>query len=259
MLGGPGVISRAIVRGMGACGRAAADLVFPWHCAVCGRDHALRGAFCPPCRARLLGDGAFAEGSTCPRCALPVGPHARVDKGCSQCRGRPLGFDAAMAMGPYQGHLRELCLKLKHEANAWLAPGLSGLLATARAAGLAALPRDAWIVPVPLHWSRRLGRGFNQAEELARGLASSLGLPLLRPIRRVRATGHLSRMKKAERHEAVRDAFRARRVPDPRLKGRTVLLVDDILTTGATTGAAARALKGAGARRVVVAVVARDL
>ncbi|WP_250846960.1 ComF family protein [Aquisphaera insulae] len=259
ILRGHAVISRAIVRGWYACGRAAGDLLFPWYCAVCGSDHSARGPFCETCRARLLGPGSFAAGSTCPRCALPIGPHSLVEGGCSQCRGDALGFDAAIALGPYQGDLREVCLKLKHEPNAWIAPGLSALLATARALELAALPRDTWVVPVPLHWSRRIGRGYNQAEELARGLARAAGLPLLRPIRRTRATGKLAGMKKADRFLAVKDAFRARHVPDPRLKGRTVLLVDDILTTGATTGAAARALKKAGAKRVVVAVVARDL
>ena len=111
-----------------------------------------------------------------------------------------------------------------------------------------------WVVPVPLHWRRRFARGYNQAEALARGVARSLALPnSARPLRRVSATPTLARAGRSERAELMKGAFRAR--PRGGLKGRTVLLVDDILTTGATCGAAARALKRAGASRVVVLVV----
>ena len=135
--------------------------------------------------------------------------------------------------------------------------GSSDLLAEARQAELPRLPRDAWVVPVPLHWWRRLRRGYNQAEALAQGLSRRVDLRVHQPLRRVKAADHLAHKGATERMQAMRGAFRARR--DHGLKGRTILLVDDILTTGATTGAAARALKQAGARRVVVAVLARTL
>jgi len=146
---------------------------------------------------------------------------------------------------------------LKHERNAWLAPWLGNLLADARQSELARLPRDAWIVPVPLHWWRRLQRGYNQAEALAKGLSRSLDLRVRQPLRRIKATDRLAHKTASDRMDAMRQAFRARL--DPGLKGRTILLVDDILTTGATCGAAARALKQAGAKRVIVAVLARTL
>jgi ComF family protein len=153
--------------------------------------------------------------------------------------------------------MRDLCLRLKHERNAWLAPWLSDLLAEARHAELGQLPHDAWIVPVPLHWWRRLRRGYNQADALAYGLARRLELRVHQPLKRIRATDRLAQMGVTERIEALRGAFRARR--DPGLRGKTVLLIDDILTTGATSGAAARALKQVGAKRVVVAVLARTI
>ena len=110
-------------------------------------------------------------------------------------------------------------------------------------------------MPVPLHWRRRLERGYNQAEALADALARRLGLRSARPLRRVKATAILAGAGRTERLERLRGAFRARRARP--LDGRTVLLVDDILTTGATCGSAARALKKAGAARVVAVVVAR--
>jgi ComF family protein len=192
---------------------------------------------------------------------MPVGPHADLVKGCSECRGVALGFDRAIALGPYQGPIRHLCLRLKQERNAWMARWVAGLVAEGRAEALRAYCSEArdgsrpLVVPVPLHWVRRLRRGYNQAEELALGLGDSLSLRVRSPLRRVVATPPLARAGRSERARIMKQAFRVdrRRV----LEGRTVLLVDDILTTGATCGAAARALKKAGAARVVVVVVAR--
>jgi ComF family protein len=165
-----------------------------------------------------------------------------------------LGFDAAVALGPYEGAIRDLCLRLKRERNAWLAPWLASLLAEARVEARQ-FPGDSVVVPVPLHWKRQWQRGYNQADALACGLAKRLSLRLAHPLRRVQATPHLAFAGRSERAKVMRDAFEVRRrVP---LGGRTVLLVDDILTTGATCGAAARALKRAGAARVVVAVIGR--
>jgi ComF family protein len=162
-------------------------------------------------------------------------------------------------MGGHEGPLRRLCVRLKSEREAWLAPWLGGLLAEARAADLALLPADAWVVPVPLHWFRRLRRGYNQSDALAEALAGRLDLGPRRPIRRIKHTEHLVGMTLKQRAEIVRGAFQidARRSVD--MKGRTILLVDDVLTTGATTGAAARVLKRAGAARVIVAVLSRAL
>jgi ComF family protein len=148
-------------------------------------------------------------------------------------------------------------LRLKQERNAWLAPWLGDLLAEARITELARLPRDTWIAPIPLHWLRRLDRGYNQAEAIALGLSKRLGLPIHQPLKRVRATDRLAHQKARERFVAMRDAFSTR--ADVRLEGRTILLVDDILTTGATASAAARALKKAGVKRIVAVVLGRTV
>nr|WP_303652431.1 hydroxymethylbilane synthase [Paludisphaera mucosa] len=146
---------------------------------------------------------------------------------------------------------------LKHERGAYLAPALAALWAEARRDALAAAPADALVVPVPLHWLRRLGRRYNQAEVLARALAEATGREPRAALRRVRRTPHLVGRGRQARALAMRGAFAAR--PGADVKGRTILLVDDVLTTGATLGSAARALKRAGARRVVAVVVSREL
>jgi len=215
----------------------------------------LSGPFCRSCRRELLEQSAKAAASACPRCALPVGPYADLDEGCSVCRGRSTGFDAAIALGPYDQEIRDLCLRLKHERNAWLAPWLSDLLVEARESALGRLPSDAWIVPVPLHRWRYWRRGYNQAEALADGLARRLDLPVHRLLRRVVATPKLAELGLTARAQLMHGAFRARACP--KLTGRTVLLVDDVLTTGATCGDAARTLKQAGAAQVVAVVIAR--
>jgi ComF family protein len=237
-----------------ALARAFEALVFPWSCPVCGVEGS-GSPFCPSCRQGILEQSAQTALSSCPRCALPVGPFADLRGGCAACRDRSLGFDSALALGPYDGVLRELCLRLKHEQNAWLAPRLIDLFVEARHDAISHLSSDIWIVPVPLHWSRRWRRGYNQAEALASGLARRLGLPVRHRLRRVIATERLAHKGRTERADIMHGVFRAR--SGGKLVDRTVILVDDVLTTGATCSAAARALKKAGAARVIVVIIAR--
>jgi ComF family protein len=239
---------------LGGLTEAVDALVFPWSCAVCGRE-GISGPFCSECRGELLQQSALDSKSVCVRCALQVGPFADLRGGCASCRDRSLGFDASFAMGSYVGELRDLCLRLKHERNAWLASSLSKLFVEARRDVFGALPLDTVVVPVPLYWWRRWERGYNQAEALAEGVAKQLKLPVRRLLRRVASTRKLAELGITARSEVMRGVFRARR--RSKLKGHTVLLVDDVLTTGATCGAAARVLKQAGAVRVVVCVIAR--
>jgi len=238
-------------RVVGSFFEAVDALIFPWQCPVCGAG-VVGSPFCPDCRAALLG----AAGPACPRCALTLGPWARLDRGCSACRGKSLGFDAAIALGAYQGPVRDLCLLLKNERNAWLARWMIDLLIEARAE-LGQVPKDAWVVPVPLHWRRYWERGYNQSDELARRLAKRLALRRVGALRRVVATDPLAQLGRVERARVMRDAFRVRPRSKNALAGRTIVLVDDILTTGATSGAAARTLKKAGATRVLVVVIGR--
>jgi ComF family protein len=175
--------------------------------------------------------------------------------GCVRCRDESFAFDAVLRLGPYDGVLRDAVLRLKHHSG----EGLAELL------GKLWLDRDvqrfrdvgpAAVVPVPLHWWRRWRRGYNQSAALARSIAAHLQIPCFpSQLRRLRNTPDQTLQSPAGRRENVRGAFRARR--RPQLKGSTVLLVDDVMTTGATAHEAARALRAAGAARVVVAALAR--
>jgi ComF family protein len=171
-----------------------------------------------------------------------------------ECRKHALGFDAAVALGPYQGPLRALCLQLKQEHSSWLARWMVDLLVEGRRDAIQSLGATC-VVPVPMHWRRHWTRKHDQAEDLATHLADRLKLELRRPLRRVVATPKLAYKGRAERIRLLRGAFAVRN--DRGLRGQSVLLVDDILTTGSTCSAAARALKRAGARQVAVAVIGR--
>jgi ComF family protein len=158
------------------------------------------------------------------------------------------GFDAAYSFGAYEGVLRQLIHLYKYGRVRTLSQPLSGLL-------LQALPRDEVFdatVPVPLYWRRRWQRGFNQAELLARGLARHTGIPVVKALGRVRPTPTQAGLSNSARRQNVAKAFRSRSVP-----GKRILLIDDVMTTGATAAACAAALKLAGARRVALLTLAR--
>lgn len=231
----------------------AQHLIYPGCCLLCG--HPLAAAqthFCSLCHQELFADTA----STCPRCAGALGPFAVSDGRCGACRKESFAFEQVLRLGVYEGLLREVILRLKKQRGEGLAELLGECWAKEAAACFVSLHFDV-LVAVPLHWRRRLRRGYNQSAALCRGLATYLGVPCHPSwLRRVRHTPQqTSRVTPAGRKANVRDAFRAR--PGAPLAGRTILLVDDVMTTGATASEAARALRAGGARRVVVAVLAR--
>ncbi len=231
--------------------RGLLHLLYPAACAACGRPLPPDGAcFCAACRAALTAD----PHAVCPRCAGTVGPFVPLAGGCTRCRDIPFQFESVLRLGPYDGPLRELVLRMKHGSGEGLAELLGLLWAEEAGPRLRALGATA-VVPVPLHWRRRWARGYNQSEALARALAGRLGIPCRpRCLRRVRHTPVQTRQAPSERPRNVRDAFRAR---PGACSGQVVLLVDDVLTTGSTASEAARALRAAGAVRVDVAVLAR--
>jgi ComF family protein len=145
---------------------------------------------------------------------------------------------------------------MKHTNGEPLAAALGNLWAAHASDRLRQLAADV-VVPVPLHWWRRWWRGYNQSEALAKVLAAHLHLPLqCRWLRRIRNTPRQVQQTPAERPTNVRGAFRATKLA--KFRSKTVLLVDDVLTTGSTASEAAGALRDAGAARVIVAVLARS-
>ncbi len=235
-------------------GQGLLHLLYPHLCAACGRSLPADPApFCADCRSKLTKD----PHPSCPYCAATVGPYVALEKGCTRCRDRHFHFERALRLGPYKDKelLQEVILRLKHAAGEGLAEQLGAFWAEHAEARLRELGADV-VVPVPLHWWRRWQRGYNQSEALARALAARLRLPC-KPgwLRRIRNTPLQTGQSATARRANVHGAFRAR--ARAALRGKTVLLVDDVMTTGSTANEAARALREAGAARVVVAVLAR--
>jgi ComF family protein len=189
----------------------------------------------------------------CISCRTPfVNPFPLDAEGrCALCRSGLRAFDAAYSFGSYGGALRQLIHLLKYDRMRPLAGPLSAFL-------LRSLPRDEafdLIVPVPLHWRRQWKRGFNQSELLARGLSRSTGIPVSRALRRVKAGAAQAGLSNSARRRNVSQAFRCG--AGEALRGKRVLLLDDVMTTGSTATACARALKGAGVARVALLTLAR--
>jgi ComF family protein len=217
----------------------AAQLIYPNTCWVCGNVMPPTEVHvCSACLPALTVDPF----STCPRCSSTVGKHLTLDDGCPDCRAVSFAFDGAFRMAPYEGQLREVILRMKQWTGEDLAEVIGALWAKRMADRLAPLQADV-AIPVPLHWMRRWRRGFNSCDILALCLARELSIPCwTRVLRRSRATPQQTKQPSATARRAnVKHAFQAK-VGDG-LRGKTVLLVDDVLTTGATASEAARALR----------------
>lgn len=226
--------------------------LFPDECRVCGLPlHEISRI--PVCRACLSQPVALAADVYCVDCKTPFLNHFPLDEQgrCSLCRLGLTGFDTAYTFGSYQETLRTLIHLFKYNQVRPLARPLGALLARA-------IPREHrfdLIVPMPLHWKKRWSRGYNQSELLAREVARRWGIPVAKIVRRVKATAPQAGLTNSKRRLNVQGAFRIRKPAN--VKGLRILLIDDVLTTGATAGACARVLKRAGASHVAVAAVAR--
>jgi ComF family protein len=178
-------------------------------------------------------------------------------EGCARCRGRKLWFDATIAAGLYSNRLRELVLRMKRAEGDALSLAVGQLLWRQCGARVSAAAADV-VVPIPLHWRRRLAHRTNSAAILGEVLSRQLRLPLAdRLLQRRRHTKPQASVTPVQRWKNVRQAFTVR--DNYHLDRAHVLLVDDILTTGATCSEAARALHKAGAARVTVVVAARAI
>lgn len=220
--------------------------VFVPHCAAC--DAPWAEGLCERCAESL-----YELGAACPRCAEPIeGPAALL---CSRCRRKPPPFTVAHAPFRYGGELGVALRRLKYQKRPEIARGLATLIAPAlhQAAAHADMA-----MPVPLHWRRLVMRGFNQAKALLEHAGRDLAIPLdCLSLRRIRPTPPQSGSNARGRAANVAGAFAVLPRRNHRVRQKRVLLVDDVMTTGATMAACARALLDAGASEVIAFCVAR--
>ena len=176
---------------------------------------------------------------------------------CADCqRWRP-AFRCVVAPCRFGGVVREVVHQLKYDGKRHLRHIVSGWMQQGLLDARLRAPTAEVLVPVPLHWWKQRVRGFNQAEVLARELAGNNGVRMVKALRRVRATGTQTRLAREERRTNVRGAFVARSLCARQIEGKHVLLVDDVLTTGATLDACAGALLQGGAASVRALAAAR--
>ena len=242
---------RTLVQAVTTAADAVLVLLLAPGCAACDEllDHPTRGPVCAPCWQSILP----LTPPLCDRCGDPLPTWRAVSVPallCARCRRTPRFVDRARAVGAYDGALRAIVHAFKYDGRRSLARPLAALM---RERGASLLADAACVVPVPLHPSRRRLRGFNQAVDLA----GQLGPPLRPVLERVRATATQTGLPAAQRHRNVRDAFAVSRRFESMLSGLTVVLVDDVCTTGATLESCARALKGAGVGEVRALTAAR--
>lgn len=257
----PRRIDVTVSRPLTLLGRAAFRFVFPPSCPMCHRDVELherddRGrpiapVLCGPCSENMLPPPS----RRCPRCGLPVGPHARTEEGCPHCRSQKVRFQGVVRAGLYDGSLRSACIRAKSATQSPLAAALANFLWLQECQEFDSASVDL-VVPVPRHWTKHLMLPHHAAETISRVLARRLGKPLeLGLLRKIKWTPDQSDLTASHRKLNLKDAFAV--WPRRRLfAGKSVLLVDDILTTGTTANECSRALLQAGAAKVVVAVIA---
>jgi ComF family protein len=229
------------------------DFFFPPQCLSCNSVVPAQGALCLPCWQLVQ----FITDPYCQCCGQPFDFAIGDQALCGAClRERPL-FSRARAVFRYDEHSRALVTKLKYADQTQLASIYGAWLSRF---GKELVAASEVIVPVPLHYWRFIGRRYNQSALLAHGLHKKSGLPFIPDgLKRIRATEPQPGLTHRQRHDNVKGAFSAHPKRTAALKGRSVLLVDDVMTTGATLSECAKALLKAGAAQVNVLTLARKV
>lgn len=247
---------RKIPQSLTEFSQGAVNLLYPARCALCGvdldADHAKR-LLCPTCRAGILN---LTE-TLCPRCAMPVPQSGNQGIDCARCRTRKLWFGHVWPLGIYRDALRDAIVCMKRQYFEPLVFAMGRLLGKELSDRIQDSSPDI-VVPMPIHWTRRLSRGMNVSELLVESMKRTLRVrtapKLIACCRKLKKQGTLGPQ---ERIANVKGAFRVSTAYN--IKNLRVLLVDDVMTTGATANEAAKVLRKAGAAQVDVAVAARAL
>ena len=229
----------------------ALDLLLPPRCGKCGAAVGGQGGLCAACWRGIT----FLGAPCCACCGLPLAYDLGADAVCAPCAREPPAFARARAALRYDEESRPLVLAFKHGDWLHLAPTLALWM---RQAGAALIAEADVMVPVPLHWTRLFARRYNQAAVLAHALARAGGPPVGADwLERRRRTPSQGKRNAAARRRNVAGAFAVRHGRG--VAGKRVLLIDDVLTTGATLDECARVLRRAGAARVEVLTLARTV
>jgi ComF family protein len=239
-------MATAFSRPLSAFGKAVLDFALPPRCAGCAEVIDQVGAFCAPCWSGMEWLGQ----SGCERCGVPL--EATEAATCGRCLADPPGLERMRAAVAYGDMPRSIAIRLKYGRKVALARTMARYMASLRGEW----EEDALLIPVPLHRWRLWGRGFNQSALVAGVLGRSWGLKTVpHLLRRTRRTRPLKGMNHGQRKKTVAGAFAV--TDREAVAGRTVVLIDDVLTSGSTAEACARALRRAGARRVELICWAR--
>lgn len=264
----------AISRISSQAGWAAMDLVFPAVCRLCDVGVDRDADFCGRCETALQASERMMK-SPCPRCGRPgqtvvagekgAGPVDRENLNCQRCRDLDFHFDRVIPLWAYLDRVRDAIVTAKYTHQSPLGDALGRRLAL-RVSSAVAEDRPDVVTIVPSHFTRQFSRGGNGNLTIATAVATGIDRPCRQLLRITRQIEKQAWLVESERAKNVRGAFapkksyalpRSRGISDRQLAGRHILVVDDVLTTGATANEVAAVLKDAGARRVTIAVVAR--
>lgn len=240
---------------LASCFEAGLALFYPRVCQLCETERATpeEGFVCRKCWTGVR----FIKPPFCERCGLPYEGDITSSFVCANCKDMELHFSSARSAVAAKGVSLEVIHRFKYQHALWFEPFLVDLLTRA---ALPVLQSEKWdlVVPVPLYPAKEREREFNQAERIAAGLAQALQIPLRNDlVRRAYPTRTQTLLTKAQRADNVRRAFVAG--TQTKLHGERIILVDDVLTTGATTSACARVLRTLRAGEVCVWTVARGI
>lgn len=250
----------AIITAAKRAGNALLDMFFPRRCVYCGAVNS-PGRYdfvCADCERDIY----IIKGGRCLRCSEIIGTNEAPNSAfCPKCAKNPPAFNWSMACCVFSGPARELALGLKYRNSPHLAADVAKIMA--ETPGLGEFLKDSVLIPVPLHFARKMKRGYNQSEIIADAAKRAFpraGMTISNALRRIKRTGTQTHLTREERSENIRGAFEAQKGKTSKIpKGAHIVIVDDVMTSGATMSECAKILKEEGFKNVDAFAFARKM